>query len=111
MTLCPKPLTKPRLRPPPSRLIHRRLAAQAARLTPETQRDLALVRNGLYGGLTSRLSALRCQRFRRRTVLENLLFGFWFLTNRRFLLAAAMNRNAASAAPQQPTRHYHKTRP
>ena len=87
------------------------LAAQAARLTPETQRDLALVRNGLYGGLTSRLSALRCQRFRRRTVLENLLFGFWFLTNRRFLLAAATNRDEPNTAPQQPARHYHESRP
>lgn len=56
------------------------LAQQAGRLTPQARRDLRLVRDGLQGGLTARLQALLCPRFRRRTLLENVLFTWWFLT-------------------------------
>jgi hypothetical protein len=84
------------------------LTAQAARLTPEARQDLVLVRRGLYGGLANRLSALRCRRFRRRTVLENLLFRFWFLTSRSFLAA----RRGTGTAPSLPlpARSYQETR-
>jgi hypothetical protein len=56
------------------------LAAQAGRLSPQARTDLALIRAGLSGSYLARLKALRCQRFRRRTLLENVLFGYWFLT-------------------------------
>jgi glycosyltransferase involved in cell wall biosynthesis len=56
------------------------LAADAGRLTPAARAELALIRAGLSGGLKPRLEALRCKRFRRRMFLENLLFGYWFLT-------------------------------
>jgi glycosyltransferase involved in cell wall biosynthesis len=56
------------------------LAAQAGQLTPEARAELAMIRAGLNGGLLPRLRALRCKRFRRRMFLENLLFGYWFLT-------------------------------
>jgi len=56
------------------------LAAHASRLSPEAQADLALINAGLKGGLLPRLAALRCKRFRRRTLLENILFSYWFLT-------------------------------
>ncbi len=56
------------------------LAAQTMRLAPQTRRDLRLVRAGLRGGLAERVRALFCPRFRRRTLLENLLFTYWFLT-------------------------------
>ena len=79
------------------------LMHQAARLSPEARQDLALVRMGLYGGLASRILALRCQRFRRRTAMENLLFCFWFLTSRGFLASGWRSRAtpalALSAAP------------
>jgi len=58
------------------------LAAQASRLTPQARGDLRLVRAALHGGLLARLAALRCRRFRRRTMLENLLFGLWFAMDR-----------------------------
>lgn len=61
------------------------LALQSARLTPQARQDLELVRRGLQGRLIQRFAALRCQRFRRRTALENLLFRYWFLTNRGFM--------------------------
>ncbi len=83
------------------------LLAQATRLTPEARQDLALVRKGLYGGLSSRFSALRCQRFRRRTALENLLFRFWFLTSHGFL--AARKRGQATPPLTLPTPSYQKT--
>jgi glycosyltransferase involved in cell wall biosynthesis len=56
------------------------LHENAWRLTPEARADLKLVRAGLTGGFLSRLAALRCKRFRRRTLLENVLFSYWFLT-------------------------------
>lgn len=56
------------------------LAAQTVRLAPQARRDLRLVRTGLRGGLPKRVRALFCPRFRRRTLLENLLFTYWFLT-------------------------------
>ncbi|MBB5373304.1 glycosyltransferase [Acidocella aromatica] len=57
------------------------LAAQTVRLAPQARRDLRLVRAGLHGGLLERMRALFCPRFRRRTLLENLLFTYWFLTS------------------------------
>ncbi|HTQ71190.1 MAG TPA: glycosyltransferase [Acidocella sp.] len=78
------------------------LMAQAARLTPQASQDLALVRNGLYGGLASRVLALRCKRLRRRTALENLLFGVWFLTSRGFLAARKRGQPAKPAALPAP---------
>jgi glycosyltransferase involved in cell wall biosynthesis len=51
-----------------------------AKLTPAARADLALVNAALSGGWRQRLAALRCQNFRRRTKLENLLFGYWFMT-------------------------------
>ena len=86
------------------------LLAQAPKLTSVARQDLTLVRQGLYGSFSNRILALRCQRFRRRTALENLLFRFWFLTNRGFLLAAAANRRAASQSLSQPTPSYQETR-
>jgi hypothetical protein len=56
------------------------LNENAWRLTPEARADLKLVRGGLTGGFLSRVAALRCKRFRRRTLLENILFSYWFLT-------------------------------
>ena len=56
------------------------LAAQPERLAPAARKDLLLIRAGLSGGRRPRLAALRCPRFRRRTRLENFLFGYWFLT-------------------------------
>lgn len=69
------------------------LAAQPHRLTAQAQADLHLVRAGLNGGLPERLNALRCRRFRRRTLLENLLFWSWFIT------ATATPRPALPAWP------------
>jgi glycosyltransferase involved in cell wall biosynthesis len=57
------------------------LAAQANRLTPQARQDLKLVQSALHGGFLLRLAALRCRRFRRHTMLENFLFGYWFLTS------------------------------
>jgi glycosyltransferase involved in cell wall biosynthesis len=56
------------------------LASQSHRLTPEAQADLQLIDTALNGGIKARLAALRCPRFRRRTLLENILFSYWFLT-------------------------------
>ncbi len=58
------------------------LGNHASRLTPQARHDLRLVRTALHGGLGARLVALRCPRFRRRTLLENLLFSYWFATDR-----------------------------
>ncbi len=66
-------------------MMHRHTAAleeQAGRLPAQARQDLRLVREGLLGGLPARLQALRCPRFRRRTLLENLLFSWWFVTER-----------------------------
>ena len=57
------------------------LAAQSNLLSPQARLDLRLVQMALHGGLLHRLRALRCPRLRRRTMLENLLFGYWFMTN------------------------------
>ncbi|MBU6449735.1 MAG: glycosyltransferase [Rhodospirillales bacterium] len=85
------------------------LATQTQKLNATARQDLALVRQGLYGSFANRLQALRCQRFHRRTALESLLFRFWFLTNRRFLLAATAKRKAALPILQQPTPSYQET--
>lgn len=57
------------------------LEEQAGRMAPQARQDLRLVRAGLHGGLGEKISALRCPRFRRGTILENLLFGWWFVTS------------------------------
>ncbi len=85
------------------------LLVQTPKLTAEAKQDLALVRQGLYGNFSKRILSLRCQRFRRRTTLENLLFRFWFLTNRRRLLGTAANRRAASPSLPQPKPSYQET--
>jgi hypothetical protein len=38
------------------------------------------VLQGLQGDWRDRVAALRNNRFRRRTLLENLLFAYWFMT-------------------------------
>lgn len=58
------------------------LEEQAGRLTAQARQDLRLVRAGLQGGGRAKLAALRCPRFRRRTGLENLLFRWWFMTDK-----------------------------
>jgi glycosyltransferase involved in cell wall biosynthesis len=85
------------------------LLIQTPKLTSEAKQDLALVRQGLYGNFSKRILALRCQRFRRRTALENLLFGFWFLTNQRFLFAAAKANNPAAPALPRPVPSYQES--
>lgn len=59
------------------------LMAQINQLAPQARQDLKLIHTALHGGMPARLAALRCRRFRRRTVLENLLFGFWFVSDGR----------------------------
>jgi glycosyltransferase involved in cell wall biosynthesis len=56
------------------------LNRHAARLTPSARADLAVVQEGLNGTWRDRLQALKNTRFRRRTLLENMLFAYWFLT-------------------------------
>ena len=58
------------------------LATGANHITPQARGDLKTIQSALYGGFSARLTALRCSRFRRRTTLENLLFGFWLITER-----------------------------
>jgi glycosyltransferase involved in cell wall biosynthesis len=57
------------------------LAVHQARLAPPARRDLACIRGALNGGMMARLKALRCPGFRRRTLLENILFAYWFVTD------------------------------
>jgi len=58
------------------------LSGHAAWLTPAARADLALILNALNGSFSNRLRALQtCRHFRRRTLLENLLFTYWFLTS------------------------------
>jgi len=76
------------------------LSNHASRLTPQARHDLRLVRTALHGGLAARIVALRCKRFRRRTLLENLLFSYWFATDRP---PEASARHALPAwAPREP---------
>jgi glycosyltransferase involved in cell wall biosynthesis len=56
------------------------LAAYPQFLSAGARADLALVQAGLKGSITSRMGALRCPRFKRRTALENILFRYWFIT-------------------------------
>ena len=63
-------------------MLHRHadmLEAQAGRMPAQARQDLRLVQAGLHGGLAARIGALRCQRFRRSTWLENILFSWWFI--------------------------------
>jgi glycosyltransferase involved in cell wall biosynthesis len=57
------------------------LAAHQARLAPSARRDLTHIRAALNGGMLARIKALRCPGFRRRTLLENILFAYWFVTD------------------------------
>jgi glycosyltransferase involved in cell wall biosynthesis len=54
----------------------------ASYLSPQARKDLKIIRAALHGGFPHRLAALRCRRFRRRTALENILFGYWFVTTK-----------------------------
>jgi glycosyltransferase involved in cell wall biosynthesis len=58
------------------------LAAHAAQLTPQARHELRIIQSALQGGVRARIAALRCNGFRRRTAIENLLFAYWFLTDR-----------------------------
>jgi Glycosyl transferase family 2 len=58
------------------------LETQAGRMPAQQRQDLRLVLSGLRGGLTAKIAALRCPRFRRRTRLENILFRWWFIIAR-----------------------------
>jgi glycosyltransferase involved in cell wall biosynthesis len=56
------------------------LDRHAGKLTPAARADLTMVLQGLQGDWRDRVAALRNNRFRRRTLLENLLFAYWFMT-------------------------------
>lgn len=58
------------------------LETAATYLSPQARKDLKIIRSALRGGFMQRLAALRCRNFRRRTLLENILFTYWFVTNR-----------------------------
>jgi glycosyltransferase involved in cell wall biosynthesis len=58
------------------------LAGQAGLLTPQARRELKIIRRALNGGTLARLAALRTVRLRRQTRLENLLFNYWFVTDK-----------------------------
>jgi hypothetical protein len=75
------------------------LAAQAHRLTPQARQDLQLIQHALQSGFMPRLAALLCPRFRRRTVLENFLFAYWFLTSRPEASARRVGAQAEAALP------------
>ncbi len=59
------------------------LASQPGLLSAPALHDLRVIQAALNGGVLRRLSALRCRAFRRRKLLENILFWFWFVTERR----------------------------
>ncbi|OYV37525.1 MAG: glycosyl transferase [Acidocella sp. 20-61-6] len=59
------------------------LAGQAGLLTPQARRELKIIRRALNRGTFARVAALRIVKLRRRTWLENLLFGYWFITDKR----------------------------
>jgi glycosyltransferase involved in cell wall biosynthesis len=80
------------------------LAAQASLLAPQARSDLRLVRAALHGGLLARLAALRCRRFRRRTLLENILFSVWFAMDRPEQALALPAWTPREPAPQIPSR-------
>ena len=73
------------------------LEQQAGRMPAAARQDLRLVQAGLHGGLAGKIAALRSPRFRRGTLLENLLFGWWFLTNRPPARQAVPAANTATA--------------
>jgi hypothetical protein len=64
------------------------LEEQAGRMPAQARQDLRLVQAALQGGVAEKLAALRSPRFRRSTLLENLLFSWWFVTSRRARQAA-----------------------
>lgn len=51
-------------------------------LTREANQAVVLLLAGMQKNPIKRLAALRCKHFHRSTKLENLLFRYWFLTNR-----------------------------
>ena len=80
------------------------LAAQASLLAPQARSDLRLIRAALHGGLLARFAALRCRRFRRRTLLENILFSLWFTLDRPAETRAMPAWTPREPAPQIPSR-------
>ncbi|GLR67936.1 glycosyl transferase family 2 [Acidocella aquatica] len=78
------------------------LASSANQLTPQARHDLKTIQSALQGGVIPRLAALRCTRFRRRTLLENLLFSLWFITEKPAATRAANNfgRMPGQIAPE-----------
>jgi malate dehydrogenase len=71
------------------------LSAQSAPLTPEARRDLAVIADGLRGGVLARLRALRVRGFVRNSPAQTALFRLWFMTDRR------LSRRYGSADPQE----------
>jgi glycosyltransferase involved in cell wall biosynthesis len=49
-------------------------------LHPQAVSDLQSIRSGIAGNFAGRITALSCPSFSRATVLETMLFRFWFLT-------------------------------
>jgi glycosyltransferase involved in cell wall biosynthesis len=58
------------------------LSDQPALLAPESRRDLAVVAQGLRGGITARLRALRLPGFVRNSAAQTALFRVWFMIGR-----------------------------
>jgi hypothetical protein len=71
------------------------LADQASIMSPHARADLKIIRAALHGNIVARLRALLTTRLRRRTLLENLLFSYWFITN-----TPPPSLRLASAAPR-----------
>jgi glycosyltransferase involved in cell wall biosynthesis len=61
------------------------LGVHQSRLSPSARRDLERIWTALNGGMLARFRALRCPGFRRRTILENTLFMYWFMTNSLYI--------------------------
>ncbi|MDE8347184.1 MAG: glycosyltransferase [Acidocella sp.] len=56
------------------------LAGNPGLLPLASRRQVKLIQSALDGSPPGRFRALSIKNFRRRTALENLLFGYWFLT-------------------------------
>lgn len=66
------------------------LAAHAGLLPPQTRRSLKRIQAALDGGVLPRLKALSCPRLRRSTKLENLLFAYWFISEKPMTAASKL---------------------
>ncbi len=80
------------------------LAGHAAQLTPQARHDLRIIQSALQGGVRARIAALRCKGFQRRTMIENLLFAYWFLTDKG--LPAVLPAKDAGPLPHWATREH-----